>query len=70
MGAYAGVSASLTSLELRVVNDLNNMNPHPMEWLGFVIPQSPMLVHGIPVGAEESDSDSCEEASDFGRRMG
>lgn len=61
-----GVSTSLTSSELRVANDLNNINPHPSEWPGFMIPQSPMLVHGIPAGAEESDSDSCEEASNSG----
>ena len=61
-----GMSMSLTSSELRSANDLNNMNPHPIEWPGFVILQSPLLVHGIPMGAEESNSDSCGKPTNSG----
>ena len=42
------------------------MNPHPCDWPGFVIPQSPMLVQGICMGEEESDTDSCGGPSDSG----
>ena len=43
-----GMSASLTSLELRSVNDLNNINPYPHIWQGLTDPHSPKLVWGIP----------------------
>ena len=61
-----GVSTLLTSFELRLANDLNNMNPHPYDGPGLVKPHSPMLVQGIPVGEEESDTDSYGEPSDLG----
>ena len=61
-----GVSASLTTLELRLANNLNNMNPYLHDRPGLVQPHSPMLVWGIPVGEEESDTDSCGEPSDLG----
>ena len=45
-----GVSASLTMVELRSANDLNNMIPSPYEGTEPVQPPSPTLVKGIPVG--------------------
>ena len=59
-----GVSTSLTTSELRLANDLNNMNPYLYDGLRLVQPHSPMLVQGIPTGEEESDTDSCGEPSD------
>ena len=61
-----GISESLTSSKLSSANDLHNMNPRPSDWPGFMIPQSPMLVQGVPTGAEVSDSDSCGGLSDLG----
>ena len=58
-----GTSVTLTMSELRVANDLNNMNPFPYDGTGLVQPHqlhSPMLMQGIPAG-EESDTDSCDE---------
>ena len=60
-----GVSASLTTSELRSANDLNNMNLYPYDGTRLVQPHSPMLVQGIPMG-EESDMDSFAEPSDLG----
>ena len=61
-----GVSATLTMSELRSANNLNNMNPYPHDGTGLVQPHSPMLVKGIPMGEEESDTDSFGEPSDSG----
>ena len=62
-----GVSALLTSLELRPANNLNNMNPYPHDGPGLMQPHSPKLVQGIPMGEEEElDMDSCGESSDSG----
>ena len=62
-----GVSASLTSSELQLANDLNNMNPYLYDGPGLAQPHSPRLVQGIPMGEEEeSDTDSCGEPSDSG----
>ena len=47
-------------------HDLNNMNPRPCDWPGFMTPQSPMLMQGVPAGAEESDLDSCDGPSNSG----
>ena len=50
-----GTSSALTLSELRVANDLNIMNPFPCDATGLIQPwehHSPMLVQGIPVGAE------------------
>ena len=55
----------LTMSELRVVNDLNNMNPYLYDGTGLVQLHSPMLMQGIPMG-EESDTDSFDEPSDSG----
>ena len=63
-----GVSASLTTLELRSANNLNNMNPYLYDRTGLVQPHSPMLVQGIPMGEEESDMDSFGELSDSGEK--
>ena len=63
-----GTSSTLTMSELRVANDLNNMNPFPYDGTGLVQPHeqhSPMLMQGIPVG-EESDTDSFDEPVDSG----
>ena len=57
-----GVSASLTMVGLRTTNDLTNMIPCPYKGTEPMLPPSPVLVKGIPVGAE-SDSDSSEEDS-------
>ena len=62
MGASEGVLASLTMMELRSANDLTNMFPSPYEGMEPVQPLSPMLVKGIPVGAE-SDSDTFKDDS-------
>ena len=60
-----GVSASLTMVELRSANDLNNMVPSPYEGTQPVQPPSPTLMKGIPAGAK-SDTDSTEEDSEEG----
>ena len=57
-----GISASLTMVELRTANDLNNMIPSPYEGTEPMQPPSPVLVKGIPAGAE-SGTDSSEEDS-------
>ena len=62
MGTSVGVYASLTMVELRTTNDLNNMIPSPYEGTEPVQPPSPALVKGIPAGAK-SDTDSSEEDS-------
>ena len=55
-----GVSASLTMVELRSANDLNNMIPSPYEGTESIRPPSPTPIKGIPAGAE-SDTDSSKE---------
>ena len=58
-----GTSFTLTLSELRVANDLNNMNPFPYDAMGLVQLQEqhpPMFMQGIPMG-EESDMDSFDE---------
>ena len=56
-----GVSTSLTMVELRSTNDLNNMIPSPYEGTEPIQPPSPTPVKGIPVGGGESDTYSFEE---------
>ena len=45
-----GISALLTSSELRLPSDLNNINPYPHNGQGLTELHSPKLVQGIPVG--------------------
>ena len=52
-----GVSSSLTSVEFRSANDLNNICPYPHYGQELTEPHSPKLVHGIPAG-EEMETDS------------
>ena len=62
-----GISALLTSSELRSANNLNNINLYPHNGWGLMEPHSPRLVQGIPMGEEEeSDMDSYVEPSDSG----
>ena len=58
-----GVSLSLTSVELRSANYLNNIYPYPHYGQELTEPHSPQLVQGRPVG-EETDTDSWNEPSD------
>ena len=51
-----GVSSSLTSVELRSANDLNNICPCPHSGGEPPRAQSPKLVHSRPAG-DETDSD-------------
>ena len=62
-----GISTLLMSLELRSVNDLNNINPYLYNGQGLMEPHSPKLIHSIPTGEEESDTDSWIEPSDSGK---
>ena len=58
-----GVSSSLTSVELRSANDLNNICPYPHSEPELTRGHSPQLVYGRPVG-DETDTDSWNEPSD------
>ena len=59
------VSSSLTSVELRLPNNLNNIYPCPCSHPAGEPPrvQPPKLVHGWPA-SNETDSDSWKEPSD------
>ena len=58
-----GMSSSLTLVELRSANDLNNICPYPHSKWEFTKAHSPQLVYGRPVG-EETDTNSWNEPSD------
>ena len=58
-----GVSLSLTSVELRSANSLNNIGPYPNSKGELTKAHSPQLVYGRPVG-KETDTDSWNEPSD------
>ena len=65
------VSTSLMSLELRLANDLNNMNPYLHDGQGLMELHSPRMVQDIPTGQEEeSDMESYVEPSDSGEEWG
>ena len=55
-----GISLLLTSVELRLANDLNNICPYLHNGQGLMELHSPKLVHSIPAG-EELDTDSWVE---------
>ena len=58
-----GISFSLTSVELKSANDLNNICPYPHFQPDFSKAHSPQLVHGVPTD-EETDTDSWNKPSD------
>ena len=58
-----GVSSSLTLVELRLANDLNNICPYPKSKGELTKTHSADLVYGRSVG-EETDADSWNEPSD------
>ena len=60
-----GIYTSLTSVELRSANNLNNICPYPHNGRGLIEPHSTKLVHSVPAG-EESDTDSWVEPLDSG----
>ena len=60
-----GASASLTMMELHMVNDLSNMVPSPYSEFEPVRPLSPEIIKGIPAGAESNmDSLGVEDSGD------
>ena len=59
-----GVSASLTSVELKSANDLNNIFPCPHFGGEHPKTKSPKLIHGWPTGYE-TDSDSWKSPLDL-----
>ena len=58
-----GMSSLLTSVELRLANDLNNICPYPHSEWELTRAHSPQLVYGRPAG-EETDTNSWNEPSD------
>ena len=58
-----GMSLSLTSVELRLANDLNNICPYPHSKWELTKAHSPHLVYSRPAG-DETDTDSWNEPSD------
>ena len=58
-----GVSSSLTSVELKSANDLNNICPYPHSEPELTRAHSPKLVYSRP-GGDEMDTDSWDAPSD------
>ena len=58
-----GISASLSSVELRLANNLNNICPYLHYGRELMKLHSPKLVRGIPAG-KEMDTDGWNEPSD------
>ena len=57
------VSSSLTSVELSLANDLNNICPYPHSKWELTKAHSPQLMYGRPAG-EETDTNSWNKPSD------
>ena len=59
-----GTSSTLTMLELRTANDLNNMVPSPLSELSAARPPPTKIVKCIPVGAESDTNSSVIDSGD------